>query len=159
MPLPDPPPLPRLPRRSKAFKQALYEANPEGYPTQWSELEHVLYDKDFRKSTGLRCRTCFRFHRCSFGKQQMFQCFAYWLWDQTVSTNPIRSEREAYFLTLPLTEDSLKTLSVADLLGIYFYRRYSLRTVINLSPQGLRERLLEIAREDQQPDPYRICTT
>lgn len=155
MPLPAPPPLPKQRYVNKADRLRVpLEERPLTFP----ELEEALYDKDIRKQTGLRCRTCLKFQRCTLGPQQMLACFSHFLWHPTTSTNPHRKEEAHVLHTCPLTDDKIEALSVQELLGVYYTRHLSLRTVVDISRRGLRARLRLTEEESTHPSPYRLTT-
>lgn len=155
MPLPAPPPLKRHRHTNKAVILALpLEERPLVFP----ELEEALYDKDIRKQTGLRCRTCLHFQRCTLGPQQMLACFGYFLWHPHVSTTPARAAQAHVLQTCPLTERVIASLSVQDLLGVYALRGYSVWTLVDITRRGLRARLHLIQGESAHPSPYRLTT-
>ena len=163
MPLPAPPPLQKVRHISKKARALLPPVPPEDTPITLPALEHVFYDKDIRKSTGLRCRTCLRFHRCTLGPQQMLQCFAYFLYQPGISTNPNLGADVTFLqnLSIPLEADALNTLnalSTEQLLGVFFLRNYSLHTLVDITPRGLRTRLTQITQDTLHPSPYLLTT-
>ena len=164
MPLPAPPPLQKQRHLSNKARALLPPVPPEDTPITLPALEHVFYDKDISKRTGLRCRTCLKFHRCTLGPQQMLQCFAYFLYHPEISTTPNLEEETTFLLNLnldrqcPLTEDVLAPLSPEQLLGVFFLHHYSLWTVVDISPRGLRTRLTQIVQDNVHPSPYLLTT-
>jgi hypothetical protein len=155
MPLPAPPPLVKRIYVSKAKQPTL---PPELRPITFPDLEEVLYDKDISKRTGWRCRTCFKFHRCTLGSQQMLQCFAYFLFNPMVSTLPDLSRKVHALEQVPLTREALAPLSLQDLLGVYCVRGVSFATVVDVTLTGLQDRLLKVQRDSEQPSPYLLTT-
>lgn len=155
MPLPAPPPL----RKQRHVRKADRPILPlEDEPLLFPALEEVLYDKDITRKTGLRCRTCLKFARCTLGPQQMLQCFAHFLWHPHVSTNPCVREEAGVLATSPLTEDMITTLSAQELLGVYYTRHFSLWTLVDITRRGLRARLRLIEQDSSCPSPYRLTT-
>ena len=164
MPLPAPPPLKKTKYRKKATQEAyLASLPPDLLPITFPALEEVFYDKDITKKTGFRCRTCLKFQRCCLSPQQMLQCVAYFLFCPQVSTSPpaAQAQEEEFLATIPLTPHALASLSVQQLLGVYFFPSILLAIplfVMDITPHGLRSRLLTIAQETLHPDPYLLTT-
>jgi hypothetical protein len=157
MPLPVPPPL-RKPG-FKRLKVAEFRAIPrEERPLTFPDFEAALYDKDITRKTGIRCRTCLKFRRCTLGPQQMLACFAYFLWHPHISTNPNLTADSHFLETCPLREDILKTLTPQQMLGVFFLRGFSPWTLVDFSPRGLRARLRLIQEESEKNSPYLLTT-
>lgn len=93
---------------------------------------------------GWVCRRCiFRLERqCTRGRQQGFQCLAYWWWHQEW----LSTEKEA-LACIPLNDSYLQYLTHMQLLGVFYMQYLDLSTVTDFSKVGLRTRLMQIAYE------------
>ncbi len=87
------------------------------------------------------CRRCTnrRERMCIYGRQQGFQCLAYWWWQQ-----PATPSQKILVQEIPLVNCWLQYLPHIQLLGIFYIRQFSLATVGDFSKVGLRTRLLQI---------------
>lgn len=90
---------------------------------------------------------CYKGRMCVYGPQQGYACLAYWRWHIGALCAQTRM-----LATIPLEDVFLQYLTHMQLLGIFYVRQFSLRTVADFSKVGLRSRLLAIA-EAQKNEP------
>lgn len=115
-------------------------------------LSEFLWAFEMQRLTEYMCHFCLRDRFCRKGPQQGLTCAASFAWGPSKPlTEKNTDQRAAELLTLPLTDAALVHLSACDLLGIFYLRRYTLLTLLDVSKFGLRCRLLTIVENN---NPY-----
>ena len=96
------------------------------------------------------CRRCIgrRERQCTKGRQQGFQCLAYWRWHHYSRVEDTDTEAQwmaevARLQTIPLTHALLQDLDHMQLFGVFYLQQRNLATMDSFAKVSLRTRLIQ----------------
>lgn len=95
------------------------------------------------------CTHCVRLRYCPRGMAQFLACVAHFKYANA------DEETQKFYQEYPIIDKELAKLDREQLLGVFYFQKYNLRTVVDFSRRGLRLRLLEIVENNS---PYLLTT-